>query len=429
MQTRLPLTLAVLLTLPLFFVVDGADVVEFRVGIWYPTTTDGVLSMYQPLFEDYLNRVVGSSLNIRFKAVVVDLEESTLAERLIEANQLDFFFSVAGRIACVERAFDWILLATGRNSVLGAEVGAQSAIIYSLKTNTAILNVSDFKSKRIGVALIYSPSFFMGQKVLADHGIDLYKDTKQLVFYGNAYGDQLQDVLKENIDVGITSGTFLFQKYPDQIPYLNFHNLLNLTWESVPFPFPTSAPLAPTYTLACSPDIPYAVKRAVEAALMNLDVNSPAAKAAGLSNFTTAGSLFNTRAAMEAANLFDANGRCVSPFANMRAIMSCPKGTVVDSNNGLKKRCQDNHLTCPTGYPCFCGMCVANKYATIYPGEVVLGLSTALFGLNLAVIVFWGFGLEVAACVRRPVRRLAKKLQDAFRRRAVPHTRKTKTLE
>jgi len=60
---------------------------------------------------------------------------------------------------------------------------------------------------------------------------------------------------------------------------------------------------------------------------------------------------------------------------------------------------------------------------------VVLGLSTALFGLNLAVIVFWGFGLEVAACVRRPVRRLAKKLQDAFRRRAVPHTRKTKTLE
>mmetsp|Transcript_30286 Transcript_30286/g.80200 ORF Transcript_30286/g.80200 Transcript_30286/m.80200 type:complete len:172 (-) Transcript_30286:61-576(-) len=134
-------------------------------------------------------------------------------------------------------------------------------------------------------------------------------------------------------------------------------------------------------------------------------------------------SLFNSRAAMEAANLFDAKGRCKSPFGNMRAIMSCPKGTVVDSNNGLKKRCQDNHLTCPTGYPCFCGMCVANKYATIYPGEVVLGLSTALFGMNLAVIVFWGFGLEIANCLRGPMRKLVKKVQSAMRRRSVPQHR------
>mmetsp|Transcript_89040 Transcript_89040/g.237539 ORF Transcript_89040/g.237539 Transcript_89040/m.237539 type:complete len:139 (-) Transcript_89040:203-619(-) len=126
-------------------------------------------------------------------------------------------------------------------------------------------------------------------QVLENHGVDLYQDSQQIVFYGNSYADQLFDVVKEKLDVGITSGTFLFQKYPDQVPYLRFHNLLNLTWESEAYPFPTSAPLAPAFTLVCSPSIPFTVKRAVERALMTLDANSPEAQAAGMSNFTTAG--------------------------------------------------------------------------------------------------------------------------------------------
>mmetsp|Transcript_82898 Transcript_82898/g.222361 ORF Transcript_82898/g.222361 Transcript_82898/m.222361 type:complete len:162 (+) Transcript_82898:977-1462(+) len=81
-----------------------------------------------------------------------------------------------------------------------------------------------------------------------------------------------------------------------------------------------------------------------------------------MSTFTTAASLFSTRAALEAANLFDARGRCVSPFGDVRAILRCPRGTAVDSKDALAQRCKDNGLSCPPGFPCYCGICMANSY-------------------------------------------------------------------
>ena len=66
----------------------------------------------------------------------------------------------------MQTQYQWVTVATQRIKVGHFETGAQGSVIYSLLSNTAISNISDFKDKRIGFGYILSPdSYQLGNQV------------------------------------------------------------------------------------------------------------------------------------------------------------------------------------------------------------------------------------------------------------------------
>ena len=85
---------------------------------------------------------------------------------LSDIRYTTFADTLGGGVTCVQTQYLWVTVATQRIKVGHLETGAQGSVIFSLLSNTAVSNISDFKDKRIGFGYILSPdSYQLGNQV------------------------------------------------------------------------------------------------------------------------------------------------------------------------------------------------------------------------------------------------------------------------
>ena len=65
---------------------------EYVIGGWIPDTEETFLLQWSPIFEDYLNKVVGQEYEptIRFRLIPVDFTPENRAIDLINNGEIDF---------------------------------------------------------------------------------------------------------------------------------------------------------------------------------------------------------------------------------------------------------------------------------------------------------------------------------------------------
>jgi hypothetical protein len=73
-----------------------------------------------------------------------------------------------GRLTCLEGDYDFTPLATQHSYAAGKSYVAAGAVLYSLKSNMNIRNISDFKGKKFGVGHHLLPSSYqLGFEVIS----------------------------------------------------------------------------------------------------------------------------------------------------------------------------------------------------------------------------------------------------------------------
>eukprot|EP00292_Cryptomonas_paramecium_P005340 CAMPEP_0113706674 /NCGR_PEP_ID=MMETSP0038_2-20120614/27873_1 /TAXON_ID=2898 /ORGANISM="Cryptomonas paramecium" /LENGTH=421 /DNA_ID=CAMNT_0000631927 /DNA_START=47 /DNA_END=1309 /DNA_ORIENTATION=- /assembly_acc=CAM_ASM_000170 len=407
---------------------------HYVVGGWLPGTGDQITAKLKLLFEGYLNSYFMSHFNgsATFEFIPVDYDEASYANHKIKTKELDFLYTLAGRMVCVQAEFGWIPVATERVDVLGLETGAQGTVVFSLKSNTRIRNISDMKNSMVGVGyLLSSNAYHFGYKLLREHGVNIFIDVSKLVFYETDYADLLGDVVKEKIDVGMLPSSWLFENAGELLESeLLVHSPRVYEYEGETFPFPTSTPLTPQYGVSASLEVPWRVKLQVARALANLTRDHPAAAAADIATFTAPGHFDGVREGLESLGLLrmpslesweegDVHATCHSPFADVIDTIQCPAGHVLQDARTVAHRCVDNRLECPAGRVCFCRPCQKDLEVRVFPARVVLSLALTIFSLTLLLSFCWVFPLETfpyaAAFGRRLQRRAAPVLTRIIR--------------
>ena len=70
------------------------------------------------------------------------------------------------QLVCLESAHGFVTIATQRTEVLNREAMGYGSLLYTLKSNTEIMSLNDFKGKKIGVGSIVTVgSFLLSWKV------------------------------------------------------------------------------------------------------------------------------------------------------------------------------------------------------------------------------------------------------------------------
>ena len=80
--------------------------------------------------------------------------------RLALKNSLSFSDTFPVELVCMESQYGFNIIGTQRVRQLGKETGGYGGVIYSLKSNTNIMTLSDLKDKRIGVSHIFASASF-----------------------------------------------------------------------------------------------------------------------------------------------------------------------------------------------------------------------------------------------------------------------------
>eukprot|EP00292_Cryptomonas_paramecium_P034502 CAMPEP_0113720022 /NCGR_PEP_ID=MMETSP0038_2-20120614/36201_1 /TAXON_ID=2898 /ORGANISM="Cryptomonas paramecium" /LENGTH=221 /DNA_ID=CAMNT_0000648583 /DNA_START=679 /DNA_END=1340 /DNA_ORIENTATION=- /assembly_acc=CAM_ASM_000170 len=221
---------------------------------------------------------------------------------------------------------------------------------------------------------------------MADHGVNLFSDVAQLVFYGSDYDDQVRDVLGGNLDVGITASSWLYVNHANDIPLLHVHNPTRAAADGEAFPFLTSTQLAPQYGVSASPDVPLGVKEAVADALFRLDRGDAEAVRMSVSGFEVPASYWLVRNLLQQMGLLRVGGgggllpSCVRPYAGVLDTITCPPGYVRQSEEVMAKQCKKDGLACPRGGQCFCRPCAPDHTVAIFPARTVLVMCCVLLG-------------------------------------------------
>jgi hypothetical protein len=197
---------------------------DYFIGGWIPDLPTVFLAQWSPIFENYLNDIVGNSNTppIKFHLVPVDFSKHNRAIDLITTGQLDFvceldqnfvftwFHDLMSRsfpdnhpiqLACLDAEAGFSPIATQRHLILGQEAGGYGALIFSSISNKAVTTLADIKGKRLGVTFVLAAGgFALGWKVstlfkflqgvrllsdailqlLSESGIDMFSDTEQV---------------------------------------------------------------------------------------------------------------------------------------------------------------------------------------------------------------------------------------------------------
>mmetsp|Transcript_61106 Transcript_61106/g.164220 ORF Transcript_61106/g.164220 Transcript_61106/m.164220 type:complete len:348 (+) Transcript_61106:300-1343(+) len=308
--------------------------------------------------------------------------------------------TLAGGISCVIVEQGWAVIATRRVRINGMESGADGSIVYSLKSNKRIQNISDLVGKRLGAGFILSATTYQsGYQLLAENSVHLLKDVNQVILYGNDFERQFQDVLSGRIDAGFVSSTWLAQNHPKEEHLLLVHRQLYPSYEGEVFPFTTSAPLVPQYGLASSELVHWQLKSEVAEALQNLEPTHPAAVAASLEGFTGPGTYADVETTQKTMKIIfrDAqnNLRCSNQWSVKEIwdsfdCVSIPGGDFIKVPfDEAVAKCNSTHVPCPDGLNCFCQPCIPDPEVNFFNWQLVLAMCIAIYsvGISLALIL------------------------------------------
>mmetsp|Transcript_30394 Transcript_30394/g.80790 ORF Transcript_30394/g.80790 Transcript_30394/m.80790 type:complete len:1308 (+) Transcript_30394:142-4065(+) len=330
----------------------------YIVGGWIPDSDEIFLKKFQPLFESYLSSQVSALLNqsVTFVLVPADYAPGNFFEDLIANHSLDFAYVHPGQAVCLELAMGFSYLATQRVSVGSLEADGYGGLIFSKK---GLNSSNDIRNKRIGVGTIWSPGgFSLPQKLLLDHGVNIFSDTQEMVFYDFDYLRLVGDVFSGTIDVGFLMSGFLEQHVPELVPSFSY---LPPPATAAGYPFLTSTSLVPGFAVMSRPGLPREITSAVQEALLRITASNSAARFAGIAGFETSPSyeaprtLLKDLGLLERISVVSSGGvgtyECRGRHTSAVDAFDCPDGFA--KREGI---CPSG--SCPIGLVCTCRPCV-----------------------------------------------------------------------
>jgi len=246
------------------------------------TSTIGVLAhrgvekskqMWEPTARYLETQLVGH----RFKLKHLTLLEM---EQAVKNQELDFVLTNAGNYVNLEAANGITRMATLKNLRQGAPYTVFGAVILVRADRNDLQNLSDLKGKSFAaVSKKAFGGFQMAWRELKLAGIDPFNDFSRLEFIGFPQDDIVQKVYDRQVDAGTVRTDTLERMIKNG--KFNATDFRVLNQRHTPgFPFAHSTTLYPEwpFSRASHTDNDFATRVAI--ALLSLDPNHPAAKAA-----------------------------------------------------------------------------------------------------------------------------------------------------
>lgn len=256
---------------------DAPDAAITRIGVLAHRRDN--LRRWQPTAA-YLERAIPGH---RFAVATYDLDALDSA---VARNQMDLVITSPGSYIELESRYGVTRILTLKSREGRAVLTTFGSVIFTRSGRTDIRELSDLRGKSFAAV---DPAAFGGFLIawdtLRQHGINPYRDFRELHFLGTPQDRLVEAVLAGEVDAAVVR-TGLLESL-EQAGKLRPNRLRVLNAQSVPgFPFALSTRLYPEWPLARLRHTPEALAVRVAVALLVLPEDSPAARAADSAGWT-----------------------------------------------------------------------------------------------------------------------------------------------
>lgn len=267
----LGLSLMMSLLLFVFSTIAGADTIT--IGLRAHKGIEKSMLQWEKT-ADYLSEQIPEH-----KFIMVPLVGLTELMQEAEQNRFDFILTNPSSYVEMELRFGASAILTLNNKRLGKPYSQFGAVIFTRKDNNDINDIYDLQGKKI---VAVSKRAFGGWRVavreLLNHGLDIYKESKQISFSGGVQQDVVSIVRLGIADAGIVRTDMLERMAADGVIKLNDFKVIN-SKTTKGFPFYHSSQLYPEWPFVKMRGTSSVLSKKVALALLTIPVDHPAALA------------------------------------------------------------------------------------------------------------------------------------------------------
>jgi phosphate/phosphite/phosphonate ABC transporter binding protein len=216
------------------------------------------------------------------KVAIVPLKFEAI-EPAVSAGHVDFVLANSSFYVSLEKSHDVKAVATLINARKGEALSTFGGVIL-VRQDSPVQSLEDIRGKSF--MAVKRSSFggaHMAWRLLRENGIDPEQDCSEFVF-GNKHDNVVLAVLNGSVDVG-TVRSDTIERMADE-GKIDLADLRVVNRVDDDFPFAHSTRLYPEWPLAACRGTDPAVAERVATALMSLDADTPAAKAAKIFGWT-----------------------------------------------------------------------------------------------------------------------------------------------
>ena len=272
-----------LFCLPLYIAVSlsamAEDIREVNIGVMAFRGEAKALKQWQPTAEYLAGKIPGYSFNI------IPLSNDTI-KQAVENNRVSFILTNPASYANLEAIYGITRIATLHNKRFGGAYTEFGALIFSRADRDDIRSLKDLKNKSF--MAVHKNAFggwWMALREMKVQGIDPDSDLKRLEFVGFPQDKIVLAVRDGKVDAGTVRTDLLERMAAKGIIKLSDFHILN-SKEDATFPFAHSTQLYPEWPIAITHATSGLLAKKVAIALLQLDEQAPAAKAANIFGWT-----------------------------------------------------------------------------------------------------------------------------------------------
>ena len=252
-----------------------ADADEFRIAVRASKGHTEAMSRWQAT-ADYLNQAIP-----QHHFTLVPFENNSALNQSISNNDTQLSITNPASSVELKMRYGQQLLATLLNNRQGNGYAQFGSVIFTRADRTDIDKIEDLKGKvLLGVDELGFGGWRIAWGELLKHGVEPYKDIKELRFAGGNQLAVVRSVLKREVDAGVVRTDTLEGMASAGEIKLSDIKVLGAKRVSK-FPFLLSTELYPEWYISASKDIPNELKAEIVRALLALKSDDPAAVAGG----------------------------------------------------------------------------------------------------------------------------------------------------
>lgn len=250
-----------------------ADANEFGIAVLGIKGNAEAMTRWQAT-ADYLNQTIP-----QHHFTMVPFENNSALNQSISNNSTQLSITNPASSVELKMRYGQQLLATLLNNRQGNGYAQFGSVIFTRADRTDINKIEDLKGKvLLGVDELGFGGWRIAWGELLKHGVEPYKDIKELRFAGGNQLAVVRSVLKREVDAGVVRTDVLEGMAAAGEIKLSDIKVLGAKRVSR-FPFLLSTELYPEWYFSASKNIPNELKAEIARALLAINRNDPAAKA------------------------------------------------------------------------------------------------------------------------------------------------------
>ncbi len=251
-----------------------------KIGVLAVRGAEQCLKSWSPTAEYLSRRVPG------YTFLILPLAHDQITASVLK-GEVDFILTNSSFYVELEQGYEVNRIATLKEMRLGRAYSKYGSVIFSRFDRTDIRTLSDLKGKSVmGVSEGSFGGWQMAWRELKENGIDPHKDFKKLL-YGETHDEVVYAVRDGLVDVGTVRTNTLEQLSAEgKINLQDYYAFPRLYNPQLKTPYLCSTREYPDWPMAKTKETPDELAEKVASALLQIKVDSPAAKAAGCAGWT-----------------------------------------------------------------------------------------------------------------------------------------------